>query len=90
MILYSRNSGLLFSDVSGRVFRMRDYIEDGEERGACIEVNAGGEWLHLMHCRCAEDAADVLDILRDAVKDGSAVVEICGYRVDVDGDLVYD
>ncbi len=90
MILYSRNSGLLFSDVSGRVFRMRDYIEDGDERGACIEVNAGGEWLHLMHCRCAEDAADVLDILRDAVKDGSAVLEICGCRVYCDSELVYD
>jgi hypothetical protein len=89
MILYSRNSGILISDITGMVFRMRDNIEDGEERGACIEVNAGGEWLHLMHCRCAEDAADVLDILRDAVKDGSAVVEICGYRVDVDGDCVY-
>ena len=76
--------------MSGVVLRTREYIEDDEARGYCIEASNGGEWLCLMHCRCAEDAADVLDILRDAVKDGSAVIEICGYRVYCDSDLVYD
>ena len=89
MILFSRNSGILISDITGMVFRMRDNIENSGECGSCIEVNAGGEWLCLMHCRCAEDAADVLDIVRDAVKDGSAVLEFCGYKVYCDGDCVY-
>lgn len=90
MILHSRNTGVLIPAMSGVVLRMREYIEDGEARVSCIEASNGGEWLHLMHCRCAEDAADIMDTLRDAVKDGSAVIEICGYRVYCDSDLVYD